>query len=189
MSTGPDDAAVITASLDRPQEFTLIFERHYDEIHRYLRRRHPEAAEELAAEVFMTAFDLRGRYRPEFESARPWLYGIASRLLARRRRTELRSLRAHARSGGRREPALDEYAEAIDRADAQRDSARVAAALAELKAPDRDALLLYALGGLSYEEVALALEVPVGTVRSRLARARKRCATTLATETTNPVAR
>jgi len=182
VSAGPDDAAVIAASLERPQEFALIFERHYDEIHRYLRRRHPAAAEELAAEVFMTAFDLRGRYRPEFVSARPWLYGIASRLMARRRRSELRALRAHARSGGRREPAADEYAEAVERADAQRASARVGAALATLKAPDRDVLLLYALGGLSYEEVAQALEVPVGTVRSRLARARERCATLLAAE-------
>ncbi|WP_249019226.1 RNA polymerase sigma factor [Conexibacter sp. S30A1] len=183
MSASPDDAAVIAASLERPQEFTLIFERHFDEIHRYLRRRHPAAAEELAAEVFMTAFDLRGRYRPESQSARPWLYGIASRLLARRRRSELRSLRAHARSGGRRELTADVYAEAVERADAQRDSARVAAALATLKAADRDTLLLYALGGLSYEEVAQALEVPVGTVRSRLARARQRCAALLATET------
>ena len=184
MSNGPTDAAVIAASIARPQEFTLIFERHYDEIHRYLRRRHPVAAEELAAEVFTTAFDRRGRYRPELESARPWLYGIASRLLARRRRSEVRALRAHARSGARREPVADEYAQADARADARRASARVSAALAALNASDRDTLLLYALGGLSYDEVAQALGVPVGTVRSRLARARRRCAVLLDAETT-----
>ena len=180
MSSEPDDAAVIAASIARPQEFTVIFERHFDEINRYLRRRHPVEADELAAEVFTTAFDQRGRYRPLGDSARPWLYGIASRLLARRRRTEVRALRAHARSGGRREPVADDFADAIDRVAAQRQSARVADAVAKLKAGDRDVLLLYALSDLSYEEVALALELPIGTVRSRLARARRQCGEQLA---------
>lgn len=168
-----DDARVIAASIAAPQEFTVIFERHFDEIHRYLRRRHPGEAEELAAEVFTVAFDARARYQPLADSARPWLYGIASRLLARRRRSETRALRAHGRSGGRRELAPDEFAAAVERADAERQSALIAAAVAELNQGDRDVLLLYALGGLSYDEVALALELPIGTVRSRLARARR----------------
>ena len=175
MSSEPDDATVIATSITRPQEFTLIFERHFDEIHRYLRRRHPGEADELAAEVFTTAFDIRARYQPQGDSVRPWLYGIASRLLARRRRSEVRALRAHGRSGGRREPVEDEYMAVIARADAERQSAHVADALAGLNPPDRDVLLLYALSDLSYEEVALALGVPIGTVRSRLARARRQC--------------
>ena len=180
MSSEPDDAAVIAASIARPQEFTVIFERHFDEIHRYLRRRHPGDAEELAAEVFTVAFDARSRYQPRGDSARPWLYGIASRLLARRWRSETRGLRAHARSGGRREPVEDDFADAVERADAQRRSAAIAAAVARLNPGDRDALLLYALSDLSYDEVALALEVPIGTVRSRLARARRQCGEQLA---------
>lgn len=171
----PDDATAIAASLERPQEFTVIFERHFDEIHRYLRRRHPSEADELAAEVFTVAFDARGRYRPFGDSARPWLYGIASKLLARRRRSETRALRAHGRSGGRRETTEDEYAAARGRADAQRQSALIADAVAQLRPGDRDVLLLYALSDLSYEEVAASLEVPIGTVRSRLARARRQC--------------
>ncbi len=175
MSSEPDDATVIAASIARPQEFTMIFERHFDEIHRYLRRRHPSDAEELAAEVFTVAFDARARYQPESDSARPWLYGIASRLLARRWRSETRAMRAHGRSGGRREADQDDYAAAVDRADAQRRSALIADAVAGLKQADRDVLLLYALAELSYDEVALALELPIGTVRSRLARARRQC--------------
>jgi RNA polymerase sigma factor (sigma-70 family) len=180
VSSEPDDATIIAASLVRPQEFTVIFERHFDEIHRYLRRRHPSEADELASEVFTVAFDARARYRPEAESARPWLYGIASRLLARRWRSESRALRAHARSGGRREPSEDEFAAAEQRADARRQSGSVAAAVAGLNRGDRDVLLLYALSDLSYDEVALALEVPIGTVRSRLARARRQCGEQLA---------
>src|SRR5579871_2046862 len=93
-----DDASAIARSLRDPEEFAVIFERHFDEIHRYLRRRHPQEADELAAEVLAAAFDARGRYRAMGDSARPWLYGIASNLLAKRRRGERRALRAHARS-------------------------------------------------------------------------------------------
>jgi RNA polymerase sigma factor (sigma-70 family) len=176
----PDDATVIARSLTRPEEFGVIFERHFDEIHRYLRRRHPQEADELASEVFMQAFDARARYQPLGETARPWLYGIASRLLLRRWRSEVRGLRAHSRSGGRRQPAEDEFGEALQRADAQRQSAQIAAALAGLNQGDRDALLLYALSDLSYDEVAQALDLPIGTVRSRLARARRQCEQQLA---------
>jgi RNA polymerase sigma factor (sigma-70 family) len=178
--TEPDDASVMARSLEDPQAFAVIFERHFDEIHRYLRRRHPPDADELAAEVFIIAFDARGRFRPGSASARPWLYGIASHTLSRRRRTERRSLRAHARSAGREVADHDPYAEADARADAQRRSAALADALARLPDADRETLLLYALSDLTYEEVADALEVPVGTVRSRLARARTRATAALA---------
>lgn len=175
-----DDATVIARSLSDPEAFAVIFERHFDEIHRYLRRRHPQEADELAAEVFVVAFDARSRYRAMGDSARPWLYGIASNLLGRRRRQERRALRAHARSGGHREPADDAYADAVVRADAARRSRRIAAAVSRLSAEDRDTLLLYALSDLRYEEVAFALEVPVGTVRSRLSRARRLASAELA---------
>jgi RNA polymerase sigma-70 factor (ECF subfamily) len=174
-----DDAAAIARSLAEPEAFAVIFERHFDEIHRYLRRRHPREADELAAEVFTAAFDARERYRAVSDSARPWLFGIASNLLAGRRRSERRALRAYARSAERHEEAGD-YDRVAARADAERLSTMVAAAVARLRADDRDTLLLYALSDLSYEEVAFALEVPVGTVRSRLARARQRASADLA---------
>jgi RNA polymerase sigma factor (sigma-70 family) len=180
VSAPGNDASVIARSLRDSEAFATIFERHFDEIHRYLRRRHPGEADELAAEVFVVAFDARSRYRAQGDSARPWLYGIASNLLRKRRRQEQRALRAHARSGGRRRVAEDDFADAVDRADAQRRSQTVAAAVSRLGAEDRDTLLLYALSDLSYEEVAFALEVPVGTVRSRLSRARRRASEHLA---------
>jgi RNA polymerase sigma-70 factor (ECF subfamily) len=179
-----EDSALIARSLAEPEAFAAIFERHFDEILRYLRRRFPAEAEELAAETFVVAFDCRESYRALGDSARPWLYGIASNLLYKRRRREARSLRAYARSAGRAAAPASEFAEAIERADAQRQAPALAAALAGLRVQERDTLLLYSLAGLSYEEVAFALGVPVGTVRSRLARARRRCAPELLALTT-----
>jgi RNA polymerase sigma factor (sigma-70 family) len=105
------------------------------------------------------------------ERALPWLFGIAANLARRHRRTEVRRLRAYARTG--RDPLLDEHGDAPARLDAAAAGPRLAAALAELRAHDREALLLFAWAELSYEEISLALRIPVGTVRSRLHRARQ----------------
>ena len=170
------DADAIARSVIDPEAFAVIFERHFDEIHRYLRRRFPEQAEEIAADVFVAAFDARARYRPYGDSARPWLYGIASHLLSKRRRREVRSLRAHARSAGAHAFDETDVGGAVHRLAASQQSAVLAGALATLAATDRDVLLMYALAELSYDEIAVALDVPIGTVRSRLARARRLCA-------------
>lgn len=176
METGlVTDAAVVARSLDQPEAFGGLFERHFDEIHRYLRRRLPAEAEDLAAEVFVAAFDGRARFRaPAGGSARPWLYGIASNLLYKRRRSEARALRALARQPVD-PPVADDMTETGSRVDASRQTPALAAALGRLRPHDRNTLLLFALADLSYDEIADALDIPVGTVRSRLARARREC--------------
>ena len=100
----------------------------------------------------------------------PWLYGIATNLLHRYRRAERRQLYAYSRSGVDRSVAYEDEADA--RVVGSSLDARLAGALAAMRPRERDALLLYALADLSYEEVALALDVPVGTVRTWLHRAR-----------------
>jgi RNA polymerase sigma factor (sigma-70 family) len=168
----PSDANVIVRARREPAAFAAIFDRHYDAIHGYLRRRlDAPIAEELAAETFTRALRGLTRYDDDRPDALPWLYGIAANLARRHRRTELRRLRAYARTG--RDPLLDEHADAPARLDAAAAGPRLAAALAELRADDREALLLFAWAELSYEEIARALDVPVGTVRSRLHRARR----------------
>jgi RNA polymerase sigma factor (sigma-70 family) len=159
------DADAITASRSDPEAFVEVFERHFHTIHGYLRRRvGPALAEDLAASTFTEAFAARRRYDRGRPDALPWLYGIASNLLRRHYRTEERQLRAFARTGV--DPALGPDAEPDDR------GARVAAAIAALTAEDRETLLLFAWADLGYAEIASALEIPAGTVRSRLNRAR-----------------
>lgn len=170
----PEDAELIAASLTDPASFALIFDRHYDVIHRYLDRRLGRGlAEDLTAAVFLKAFEARHRFRPSGRSAAPWLYGIASNVLRRHARTELRRLRAYGRVPRAEAVELDTGA-VENRADAAAAAPRVYLALAALHESERTVLLLVAWADLSYEEVAVALDIPVGTVRSRLHRARGR---------------
>jgi RNA polymerase sigma-70 factor (ECF subfamily) len=170
--SAPSDAQVIARARLDPAAFAAIFDRHHSTIHAYLRRRlDAPIAEELAAETFARALRGVGRYDQQRADALPWLFGIAANLARRHRRTEVRRLRAYARTG--RDPLQDVHGDAPARLDAAAAGPRLAAALAELPAHDREALLLFAWAELSYEEISLALRVPVGTVRSRLHRARK----------------
>jgi RNA polymerase sigma-70 factor (ECF subfamily) len=165
------DAAVIVASLADGAAFGEIFDRHFVEIDRYLARRVGSVlADEIAAEVFVTAFRSRGRYDPDVADARPWLYGIAANLARRHWRTERRRLRAYARTGV--DPVCEDSGDIDRRVDVLAAGPALAAALAALRPGEREVLLLFAWGDLTYEELARALGVPVGTVRSRLSRAR-----------------
>lgn len=158
------DADAIAASLSEPGVFVDVFDRHFDAIHRYLSRRvGSQIAEELASETFAQAFEHRKRFDANRSDARPWLYGIAHNLLRHHYRDEERALRADARSlaaDAAEPPAVA--------------GSEVAQLLAELSPGDRDVLLLVAWAELEYAEVAQALGIPVGTVRSRLNRARSR---------------
>jgi RNA polymerase sigma factor (sigma-70 family) len=169
------DAVVITASIEEPARFGAIFDRHAAVLRRYLVRRvGPADAEGILGDVFRIAFEKRGVYDPARPDARPWLYGIATRELARHRRGEARRLHAVARLAARRDAATD-VAEAVTGAvDASVRWSEVAAAVTALPDGERDALVLAVWEGLSYEEVATALGIPVGTVRSRINRARRR---------------
>ncbi|MBE1497137.1 RNA polymerase sigma-70 factor (ECF subfamily) [Amycolatopsis lexingtonensis] len=175
-----DDADVITASLRHPERFAAVFDRHAPHIHRYLARRlGGQVADDLLGETFLIAFGGRGRYDAAFRSARPWLYGIATNLVGQRRRAEAREYRLRASLG----PPDEEVSHAdrvAERVTAQAMNARLAGALAGLARGDRDVLLLIAWEGLAYEEVAAALGIPVGTVRSRLNRARRKVRAELA---------
>lgn len=130
------------------------------------------AGEDIAAEAFRVAFDRRRRYDENYSDARPWLFGIATNLL-----------REHFRSARREERKLERSLarDAVPRCDRELDDLErqllgpeVAAALEGIPAADRDALLLMAWADLDYEQIAHALGIPTGTVRSRIHRARQR---------------
>lgn len=173
-----DDAALIRASRDEPERFAELYDRHAAAIRSYtVRRLGPDAADDLTAETFLQAFRDRGRYDAAFADARPWLYGIATNLIRRHRRSEVRFFKAIARTGV--DPARETTLEAVtDRLAAQGMRKRLAAALARLNLGERDAMVLLA-SGLSYKEIARALDVSVGTVSSRVNRARKKMRATL----------
>jgi RNA polymerase sigma factor (sigma-70 family) len=158
------DAQAIGASLAEPEAFAVLFDRHFVAIHGYAQRLvGPDLADEIAAETFTRAFDRRRRYDASREDARPWLLGITANLLRRHWRTEKRRFDAYARSTGWPDGTLTEPV-----------AADLAAALKALPRREREALLLLAWADLSYDEIALALDIPIGTVRSRISRARAR---------------
>ncbi|MGI5377373.1 RNA polymerase sigma factor [Streptomyces sp. CA-251387] len=179
---GGSDGSVIERSWETPDAFAVIFDRYADDIHRYIARRlGSDTADDLMAETFVIAFQRRRRYDLSHAHARPWLYGIATNLIGRHRREEARRLRALSRMAalppGREDSGPEEAV--TERLGAWETHGTVAGALAELPARYRDVLLVVAWGELDYEEAARALGVPVGTVRSRLHRARTRLRRTL----------
>jgi RNA polymerase sigma-70 factor (ECF subfamily) len=168
----PPDGVVIRASVDEPARFEAIFDRHYDAVRRYAQRRLGDSAgEEVAAQTFLVAFDRRSSFRQDSASARPWLLGIASNLLRHHVRAEQTRLRILGGiGGGPDDPGPDDP----ERLDAQRLGPTIAEELGALGPDDRDTFLLFAIGDLSYFEIAEALRIPVGTVRSRIHRVRAR---------------
>jgi RNA polymerase sigma-70 factor (ECF subfamily) len=168
----PSDAELVAASVRDPDAFTDLFARHWDGLYRFCLSRAGSAGEDIAAETFRIAFDRRKRYDRRFSDARPWLFGIATNLL-----------RDHFRAARREQTTLERSA-ALDipsRSDAGMDGLEgallgppLAAALQGIPAADRDALLLLAWADLDYEQIAGALGIPLGTVRSRIHRARHR---------------
>lgn len=167
------DAELIVDARRSPEAFAAVFDRHYGRIFAYAARRlGRDLAEDVASETFLVAFSRIAGYDTGRADAGPWLYGIASNLIARHGRAESRRYRAMSRV------MPDEVVSGLDdavaiRLDAITQRGRLAAALTRLSAAERDALLLVAWAGLSQPEVAVALDVPAGTVRSRLHRARQ----------------
>jgi RNA polymerase sigma factor (sigma-70 family) len=174
MNEARSDADLLARGGDEPELIGILFDRYFTVIHRYLERRiGAEGADELSAEVFRVAFEQRRRFLALQESALPWLYGVATNLLLKHWRRERRHLRALARfraTSDRGNPALEG---AEERLDARSARTQLLGALASLPQGDRDVVVLIAWEELSYEEVAAALAIPVGTVRSRLNRARR----------------
>jgi RNA polymerase sigma factor (sigma-70 family) len=169
------DADRIEESLVEPGAFSYLFGRHAGSVHRYLSKRVGQAtAEDLVGETFAVAFRSRASYDLAYPDARPWLFGIATNLTRHHWRAEGRRL---AREANHAPPVVIEpdTSEAVaERLFLEAQGTPIVEALAKLVPAQRDIVLLMAGPGLSYEEISVALRIPVGTVRSRLARARLR---------------
>jgi len=169
-----DDASVIISSFDRPDQFAVIFQRHSSAVFKFLARQFGrDVAADLMAETFATAFRTRLRYDTSRANSRPWLLGIATNLGHHESRSQARLRRMLQRLGRRRDaPPLDETERSDRLVDAVRDHTHLEAALRQLSPSYREVILLFAGLEMSYEDIAEALGIPVGTVRSRLSRGR-----------------
>jgi RNA polymerase sigma factor (sigma-70 family) len=166
------DADYLLRSLSRPQEFSVLYSRHSDAVFRFLSRQADRnSAEDLLAETFLTAFRVRDRFDHSASSSRAWLFGIAANVARHHHRSQFRLARLSRRLQHRFDPASGELLGLEQRLDADAGHLLVDSALGQLTRPQREVLLLTAFE-LTYEEIANALNVPVGTVRSRLSRAR-----------------
>ena len=170
------DSEIIQRSLGQPRAFAELFDRHAGVVGRYAARRlGPDAGEDILSETFLVAFARRKAFDTAWDSALPWLFGIASRLIRKHRAKEAKHLRSTIESAHREEHiSHGDLETTIARLDAEISTRELAPRIASLSAKDRETLLLYAWGDLTYEEVAAALGVPVGTVRSRIHRVRTR---------------
>jgi RNA polymerase sigma-70 factor (ECF subfamily) len=158
-----------------PEALAALFDRYGDRIYNHCFRATGDwgEAEDATSTVFLEVWRHRRRVRLHDDSALPWLYGVATnvcRNLTRSRRRRLRALAALPRP----EPVPDHAERVTDRLGSTERMAAVLAAIEALPPREREVLGLVAWSGLTYEQAAAALDVPVGTVRSRLSRARAR---------------
>ena len=168
------DAEIVELSLGDPASFAALFDRHAAEIGQYVRARiGPDLAEDVTAQTFLDAFRQRGRYDTSRADARPWLYGIAVRLIGTHRRAEARYRKLMARALPERD-THDFVERSAERVVAQQFRPVLAAVLDGLRPQDRELLLLVAWADLSYDECAQALGITVSAVKSRLNRIRVR---------------
>jgi RNA polymerase sigma factor (sigma-70 family) len=167
MQSNSSDAELLARSVGEPAVFAVLYERHGLAVRRYVVRRIGDgAADDIASEVFARAFRGRARYRADHDAALPWLLGIANNVIADHRRLERRRLAGLERLA-RETPGVVEHPEPGL-------APELVAALRALPAIERDTLLLVVWGELTQEQAAVAVGVPVGTISSRITRARKR---------------
>ncbi len=170
------DRELWTAAVDGDAEaFGALFERHSRAVYNFAFRSTANwaTAEDAASDVFLTAWRRRGEvvFTTESGSVLPWLLGVAANQLRNRRRSGRRASAALGRLNAQ-EVQPDHSDETVGRIADEAQMAEVQAVVEQLPGHERDVLALCAWAGLDYEEAAIALAVPVGTVRSRLSRAR-----------------
>lgn len=150
-----------------------IFRAHLDAVYNYCYRRTGSwsAAEDLTSTVFLEVWRSRRRAVELDGSVLPWLYGVAANVCRNHLRSQRRGFLAIARLPGPEQTHHD--VDVVDRMDSDRRAAQLIDHLSRLPLADQDVFVLVCWEELSYAEAALALGIPIGTVRSRLARVRR----------------
>lgn len=170
-----DSALWIQAASGSEAAFGALFERHSGAVYNYCFRRtgHWPTAEDLTAATFLEAWRRRDEIRLSGDSLRPWLLGVATNLMRNHRRSVRRRDAALRRV--RTEVAIEGVADDVAaRVDDEHTMRRLLDLISSMSIREREVISLVLWSGLSYEEAAVALDVAVGTVKSRLSRARRR---------------
>lgn len=175
---GPDDlsdeACLRALAAGDGDALAILFDHHVDAVVNAAFRRtaNSAAAQDIAELCFVELWRQRQRVVAKGGSLRPWLLGVTANQARRWWRDQGRKLRAVERLA-RREPEGDELAELVaSRVDDERRMAPLLAAVRRLPPPQQDVLTLWVWEGLNYDEIAAALGLRLGTVKSRLNRAR-----------------
>jgi RNA polymerase sigma-70 factor (ECF subfamily) len=170
IETAADGALVDLARAGSEDAFGVLVGRYRAPVMRlaYRLTRDPDEANDIAQDSFMRAYRRIGEFRPDRPFAR-WLFVIA-------RNASLDAIRRRRRTAALANVAEEPSAELGPEELALRndEAARVQLALGALPAKYRNVLELYYLGGLRYREVALALDIPLGTVKTYISRAKRR---------------
>lgn len=164
------------------QAYSIFFRRHVNAVTRYAVRRcaTPDDVADLVGECFLIALQAAGRYRPETDSALPWLFGISRRLVAKQRRTLASRRRLLAKTSNVYPRFTGSEEDAVAAAiDAARQRPVLESALAALSTAERDVLELVAYDALTPTEAAVALGITPNAARLRLSRARRSVRETL----------
>jgi RNA polymerase sigma-70 factor (ECF subfamily) len=192
VTTEPTDLELLErmGSGDR-EALALIFRRHNGTVYRFSRQMlgSREAAEDVTQDVFVALTKSAGRFNPAVASLSTYLYGIARNLVLQRYKRSRARIEVNIDAIGEEDGALavsNDPADQLSRAQAAR---QLRMAILRLPVHYREVVVLCELNGLSYEDAAAIAGCPVGTVRSRLSRARQilieRCRTSLAANKAN----
>lgn len=185
MSGSEEDQLWLQVQIGDPRAFEELFDRYADFVYNFAFRRtgNWDTAEEIVSAVFLEAWRQRHRVTTHDGSIRPWLIGVAVNLIRRHWRSAERRQRASLRLVADQQDHHDHAGEVAGYLDAEQEMARIMIALDDLPIDQREVLELWAWEDFSYDEIAATLDVPIGTVRSRLHRARERLATQQGTRT------
>jgi RNA polymerase sigma factor (sigma-70 family) len=177
-SSQASDAELLADSADPAESFAIFYRRHAEAVLRFAASRGADAhtAADVVAETFLAAMRRRTHYRPQHESARLWLLGIAVRRLADVRRSEERERRRIERAADHARVLTD-----VDRASyaVLLENSEALDALADLPEADREAILARVVEDRSYAEIAEALGLTEPTTRKRVSRGLARLRTRL----------
>lgn len=177
MEERPDNELWHGAASGSQADFGALFERHASAIYNYCFRRTGDwaAAEDLMSAVFLEAWRQRDEVHLSGDSLRPWLFGVATNLMRNDLRSRRRRDKALARVRAQAPRVAEGHAdEVVSRLHDEQQMKEILAALVSMTAAEQEVLALVVWSQLTYVEAAVSLGVPVGTVRSRLSRARRR---------------